>query len=127
MKDISQLLVEKADALRLTNKRVAALVDEVLKENAGKNLEGKLHRLENIEREHKQITAPIRKHNGAGDNANQESFSESGLPTDDKKSHAALVEAAQKAFGFSKEEAERFASPNPTFDTEWGFLLKETK
>ena len=111
MKDITQLLAEKAETLRATNKRNAKLVGEVLAEKI--SLEGKLAKIVALEETHKRVVAPIKKNNGTADN-HTESFQESADKGDVGRD--ALIEAVMKALPElcpTKEAAARFASDRP--------------
>ena len=107
MKSVAQQLSEVCDSLKASGH--TQLVTETLRQDSGKNLEGKLAKLTE--------------------------FAESrGIATreEEKTAHTALVEAAQKAYGMTKEEAEVFANPHRANSSTWGGvnvddLLKETK
>lgn len=101
MKSVETQISEVVANLRASGH--TAFVDETMRQDAGKNLERKLAKLTE--------------------------FAESnGARADEKDSHNKLVEAAQKAFGMTKEEAERFARPTgSSVEPKWADLLKETK
>lgn len=125
MKSLAQQLTEKVATLRARGKGEA--VDAILAEASEYTLEAQLGKLNEFSRSLNPATPSVTKHNGASDNAtrHQESFTESS-GAEDQKSHTALVEAAQKAFGFSKEEAEFFASDRPR-NSEADALLKDIR
>jgi hypothetical protein len=103
MKSVAQQLSEVCDNLKASGH--TQLVDETLRQDAGKNLESKLSKLTTFAESHGVATRE-----------------------NEKTAHTALVEAAQKAFGLTLAEAEVFANPNrPSVDPKWDGLLKETK
>jgi len=103
MKSVAQQLSEVADNLKQSGH--LAIVNEVLGQEAGKNLEAKLSKLTTFAESHGVATRE-----------------------NERTAHTALVEAAQRAFGMTKEEAERFARPtSSSVEPKWADLLKETK
>lgn len=101
MKSVAQQLSEVADSLNKAGH--TQLVAETLRQDAGKQLEGKLTKLTE--------------------------FAESvGASPKAVAANEALVEAAMNTFGMTKEEAEAFASPNrPSSDPKWDNLIAEAK
>ena len=124
MKSVAQQLTEKVATLRARGKGDA--VDAILAEASEYTLEAQLHKLDEFSRSLNPAKPSVIKHNGASDNANQESFTESTANAGDEVSRKALVDAAMKAFGFSEAEAEFFASDRPV-NSEVNALLKSIK
>lgn len=103
MKSVAEQISITAENLKRAGHTV--FVNEVLGQDCGKQLEGKLVKLT--------------------------TFAEStGVATREAEqtARANLVEAAMKSFGLTKEEAERFARPTSySVEPKWADLLKETK
>ena len=103
MKSVVQQLSEVVDNLKASGH--LAIVNETLGQEPGKNLERKLVTLREF----------AESHGVAREKEEQTAYTQ-------------LVEAAQKAFGMTKEEAERFARPgSSSVEPKWADLLKETK
>ena len=124
MKSIAQQLVETADALSLHSPHTAKLVKAILKEDAGENLEGKLHRLDEMKKTLNIMeTAPIVKRNGVSDN-----FDESFSAKEDQDALLKVAEAAKQAFGLDDRAARLFAgldTPNTEASQLIESILKE--
>lgn len=128
MKSVQQRFTEKVAVLRARGKGEA--VDAILTEKSEYTMEAQLAALDEFSRSLNPAKPIVVKHNGAADNANhQESFNESNAGKGNDVGREALIEAAMKGFGLSKEEAERFASPtgSGSVESKWADLLKETK